>query len=103
MKQLAQLNLPGNLGQIDFPATTVTDPFRLIGNVTAWALGIAGVIAVLALVYSGVMYITSGGNEEQAAIAKKNIVWVVIGLVLIASALIIVRVIINILNSGSPN
>jgi len=55
-----------------------------------WLLEIAGALAVIAIVYSGLMYITSAGVPEKAEKAKKNLIWAIIGLVIIALAILIV-------------
>ncbi|MCX6806566.1 MAG: pilin [Candidatus Berkelbacteria bacterium] len=58
--------------------------FGLFVSVITWLLGAAGAFAVIAIVYSGIMYIMSAGNQEQVEKAKKNITWAVTGLVFIA-------------------
>lgn len=48
-----------------------------------WVLWIATALLVVAIVYSGVMYITSGGDPTKAETAKKNLIWAIIGLVIL--------------------
>ncbi|MEX1058988.1 MAG: pilin [Candidatus Saccharimonadales bacterium] len=51
----------------------------------------AGVIAVIMLIIGGIRYITSAGNEQAVAGAKRTIFYALIGLVIVALAQIIVR------------
>ncbi len=64
-----------------------------------WSIGLAiidmllylgGIVAVVSIIYAGVMYITSGGNSERAASALHRIINSLIGLafVIFASALV---------------
>lgn len=106
---LYTITIPGNLGDINLPAPSgtisgATNPIlALIANVLNTALEVAGALAVLALVYSGIMYITSGDNAEQGEKAKKNMVWAIIGVAIIALALVIIRVFSDVLTTGTLN
>ncbi len=64
-------------------------------------LPFAGIIAVLAVCWAGILYITSGGDEEQAGKAKKNLTWAIIGVILIAFSQIIVTWVNQILTNRS--
>ena len=46
-------------------------------------LGILGLIAVGFLIYSGILMVTAGGNEEQIGKARKIITYAVIGIVIV--------------------
>ena len=58
-----------------------------------YVLGIIGVIAVIAFVVSGIMYITAAGNEEQVEKAKEIMTYAIIGLVIALLGLTIVNAI----------
>ena len=58
----------------------------------------AGSLAVLAVIYSGFMYITAGSDSDQAEKAKKNLTWAIIGVVLVAMSVLIVSQINRILH-----
>jgi type IV secretory pathway VirB2 component (pilin) len=67
-----------------------------IGMIVGWtnfALPFVSVLAIAALIYAGFLYITALGNDEQTQKAKKIILWVVIGIILIFSAYAIVNTI----------
>lgn len=72
----------------------------LFKTILQWALGIAFAIAVIFLIYGGFLYITSGGNEEQATKGKSAVVNALIGIVVIILSFVIVNVVAN-LASGN--
>ena len=54
-------------------------------------IGLAGLIAVVFIIWSGIMLVYSGGNQEQATKAKNSLTWAVIGFVVALTAYIIVN------------
>lgn len=81
---------------IDNPITT-DDFSQIIENVLLWALEISGSIALFMLIVGGVMYITSAGDEQKVATAKKIFNFTVIGLILILLSYSIIKVLSDIL------
>lgn len=81
------------------PTTAVTvldsggDPIntlvKWIQTFGGWLLLIAGAIAIVFLVIGGVRYIVSAGNPEQTKGAKQTIIYALIGLGVIITALIL--------------
>lgn len=61
----------------------------------------AGILAVVAMIYSGLRFITAGSDAEAAATARKNLMWAVIGIVIILLALLVINWVQGILQSGS--
>lgn len=55
------------------------------------ALVVAAALAVLYLIYSGIQYIVSAGNAEQAKKARNGVINAIIGIVIVMSAFFIVR------------
>jgi hypothetical protein len=53
----------------------------LLGKVIKRGLQVVAGISVVALVWAGVLYLTSYGDEEKVKKAKKAIIWTVLGLV----------------------
>lgn len=47
-------------------------------------IGLLGVIAVILIIYSGMLWMTAGGKEEQITKAKKIIIQSIIGIIIIA-------------------
>jgi len=83
------------------PAGAPTELEPVILTATNWLLGMAGVIAVVAIIYGGIQYLTSAGNQDQARDAKSTIKYAVMGLVIAGIAYAIVNVIITtVINGG---
>ena len=67
---------------IVFPGSKFKDLPDFVQGVINWLFGLAGAFAVIAIVYSGIMYITSGADQTKTETAKKNLVWAINGLVI---------------------
>lgn len=77
---------------IHWPESALPDSLSgMAGATFTWILGFMGIFAVAAIIYSGIMYITSAGDSAQAENAKKNLTWAIIGTVIIALSLAIVN------------
>lgn len=68
--------LPGDLVKLDSPNV-------FIGQAIKVFLGIIGSIALLVFLYSGIMWMTAGGNEQKVSKAQKSMVWAALGLFVI--------------------
>lgn len=62
-------------------------------------LSIVGVIFLVLIIYGGVQWMTSGGNEQRIALAKKILTTSVIGLVIVITGYSITYFIIQSLNN----
>ena len=85
----------GNLGTVTFLPTKVDNLQELLGAIIIWFLNILGAIAVIAIIYSGIMYITAGPDTARAEAAKKNLAWAIVGIVIILLAVLIINFVIN--------
>jgi glucose uptake protein GlcU len=65
------------------------------------ALGIVGLLSILFIIIGGFQYVTSRGDEEQAAAGKRTLTNAIIGLAIVILSYVIVVVIINALNGKS--
>ncbi len=94
MKDL-EVNLPNfwGFGDIDSTLTGILELLFEIG----------GVLAVIAIVYSGIMYITAGGDSAKAGQARKNLTWAVTGLIVMILSYSIVSWIAEIIINGEFN
>lgn len=54
-----------------------------ITTVINYFLGLLGLVAVGFLIYSGILMVTAGGNDEQITKARKVIMYAVVGIVII--------------------
>ena len=91
------------------PDTTFTNPLgetdtigKVLVNIIRWLLGITGALALLAIIWSGIQFIISIGNEQQLQRAKKSLMWAIIGLVVIFLAFVIVELIFTSLTGRAP-
>lgn len=60
-----------------------------------FALYAISIVAVIAVIYGGYLYMTSRGNAEQAKKGRTVIIWAIIGLVVVLLAAVIVNVVIR--------
>ncbi|MFA6493384.1 MAG: pilin [Patescibacteria group bacterium] len=81
----------GNLGTINLGTPKVTSAEGLIVTVINWLLALGGTLAVVAIIYSGIIYITAGADEAKAENAKKNLVWAITGIVVILLSLVLIN------------
>jgi len=70
------------LGTADLKDTVV--------NVIQWVLGILALVAVVMIIYGGIVWMTAAGNEDRIGKAKKVISAAVIGLIIVLLAWAIV-------------
>lgn len=99
IKKAYAIDIPG-INPIDpnDPNTGFTD---IVGRVLTWIFVLAGILAVVYLIYSGIQYITAGGDTEKATAARTGIIHAVIGIVIILLAVLIVTWVMGIVQSGT--
>ncbi|PIZ57937.1 hypothetical protein COY23_00885 [bacterium (Candidatus Torokbacteria) CG_4_10_14_0_2_um_filter_35_8] len=81
--QLIEIDLP----KFGLPETDIS---TVAANVVNYVAGIISTIAVLVIIYGAFIYLSSGGNQEQAEKAKKIITYAIIGLVVVGLAWVVV-------------
>ena len=73
--------------------------FKEIGiNILFFLLSIAGIIAIISLLVSGVIYFFSAGDENRAESAKKSAKNAILVIILLSAGMILVKLIGKILN-----
>lgn len=72
----------------NLPATGLLASIQSILNVL---LTIVGIIAVIYLIYGGIQYITSAGDQTRADNAKKTILYALIGIIVIGLSFVVVN------------
>lgn len=70
----------------------------IIHTIASVVAEVAGLIAVITIIYAGIKYIVSGDNPESQKQARETIVGSLVGLIIIALAWTIVTVITNLLS-----
>ena len=78
-------NIPG--GETDFRTLVLT----IIG----YFLGFLGLLATIMVIYGGMQYVTSAGNDEAVGKAKKIILYSVIGIIIILLSFVIVNAVLG--------
>lgn len=74
------------------PLTGSTGLLHVITNLVAV---VAGAAAIILIVLAGIRYITSGGDAEEVARAKKTIILASVGLIIIVLARAIINIIVS--------
>lgn len=87
---LAQLTPPS--GGVGVPNTPLD---VLIIQIINWILAIVALIAVIMLIYGGVRYIVSGGDDQQTTAAKNTILYAIVGLIVVGLSWAIVNFIVR--------
>lgn len=76
----------------------LTDFIKNIVNILSYVVGL---IAVIMVIVAGINFTTSGGDANKVSSAKSTLVYALIGLVLVALAQLIVRVVLTTAHSAS--
>lgn len=78
-------------------------PDILYTRIIYFATWILGVIAIIILIYGGLLYITAGGEAEKAERGKKTIIGALIGLIVIIVSYTVYNSSIGVLESSNTN
>lgn len=79
------------------------DPTEVIKNTIEWAIGIAGLVAAVFVVYGGIAYITSAGDPSKLQKAKQTIIYALIGLAIVGLAEIITAFVSNTIRNANKS
>lgn len=93
-KALSQSNLPTLT-----PVTTGSFKHYVIFILNA-VLIIAGILAVIYLIYGGILYITASGDAEKATKGRTAVVNAIIGIVIILLAVVLVQWVNSLITQG---
>lgn len=86
----ADCSTPGCVDLIDPRSTNIS---TIIIEITRQVLNVVGGIAVLFVIYAGVLYVTSAGNKDRVETAKKTLTYAVIGLAIIVLSKVIIALV----------
>jgi len=75
---------------------------NLLTNGISWLLVLAGVAAVLMIIWGGYVMITAGGDAARIEQGKKTILWAIVGIALIVLARAIIWLVIRLVNPSVP-
>jgi len=85
------------------PSTDVTmaaSAMEVVTRILNLILSVLAMIGVISLVWGGIIYLTSGGDDQQIEKGKKQIIYSIIGLVIAIGALVIIKQIQAVLTGG---
>jgi hypothetical protein len=82
----------------DCDAGGVARTIKVVVNILSF---VAGVAAVIMIVFSGVKFVTSGGDSNAVSSAKNTLVYAIIGLVIAVLAQLIVHFVLNAIITGN--
>lgn len=68
-----------------------SDLVEWLPQVLNLAIGLAALVCVAILIFSGYMYITAGGDETKVEKASKSLTYAVVGLVICVISVILVQ------------
>jgi hypothetical protein len=77
------------------PKSNYSDLNKLMLDIANRLIEICAGLALIAVVYSGIMYITAGGDTAKAETARKNLTWAITGVVVAILAGVIVTIVNN--------
>mgnify|MGYP001603229247 CR=1 FL=1 len=73
---------------------------QAVGSIIGMVLAFTGLVLLVIMVYSGIIWLTAGGNEEKVTEAKARIKNAVIGMAIALSAFIITNFVVQALTSS---
>ncbi len=74
---------------------TVEDIFNVIVITTNLLIGMAGIIAIISIIYAGFSMVSAAGSQEGITSAKKRLSNSIIGLILVLLAFVIINAILG--------
>ena len=73
---------------------------EVISNIMKFLLKILAILAVIAFVIAGIIYLTSAGDQEQMDRGKRTMIAAVIGLIVALLGLIVINTVQTLLSGG---
>ncbi len=78
----------GGLSGIGLPSGSI---YGIIQNIVFWILGMFAFFGIIGFVVSGIMYLTSFGNDDAIGKAKKYMMYSIVGVVVGLMGLVIIQ------------
>ncbi len=75
--------------------------YQIIASTLSWLLAVLGFLAIAGFVISGLLYITSAGNEGQAEQAKNAMKYSVIGIIVALIGYVAIKAIDSLLRAST--
>lgn len=91
---------PANTGLPDSNATG-GGVIGIMTTIMNWLLIVVGILGVVAFIISGILYLTSAGDDEQIGKAKKAMVYAIVGIIVSLIGVIVINAINNMLTANN--
>jgi magnesium-transporting ATPase (P-type) len=92
----SNLQFTENTSTADCSTSDATERINnLIRTIVNLLSAVVGIVAVIMIIFGGLRYITSGGNDSSVSGAKNTILYAIIGLIIVALAQVLVRFTLN--------
>lgn len=87
----------GMLNPTDRPTDVVDTEFRTaVQGFMNYFLGFLGLIAVIFVIYAGILMVTAQGEEDQVEKGKKILIWAAAGIIIVLLSYTMVRMILTV-------
>lgn len=73
------------------PITKPVDPQQVVIKLINYALFFIGAIALVFVIWGGILYVTSGGDSEKTTKARNTLLYAIIGIIVVVLAWAIVN------------
>ena len=80
--------------------TDLVGPTGTLTEITSKILYVVGIISVFMLIYGGVRYIISGGDQKKITDAKNTLLYAIIGLIIAVFSFAIVKFVLSAIGAG---
>ena len=77
----------------DYSNFTIDNIIAIFDGLVCWLSSIAGAVMVIFIIIAGIRFMFAGGSSEKVDEAKKNLRWVLIGVLVILGANVIINTI----------
>ncbi|TSD00466.1 MAG: Uncharacterized protein Athens071425_611 [Parcubacteria group bacterium Athens0714_25] len=94
---LAQFEAPSG-SDTGLPESSI---YAIVQNIMYWLLGLVGIAGVIGFAISGIMYLTSAGDDDRMGTAKKAMIYSIIGVVVALVGLVALSAIQNMLGGNN--
>ncbi|RJQ37179.1 hypothetical protein C4552_01620 [Candidatus Parcubacteria bacterium] len=64
----------------DAAITSACDIVTLLNRIKEWFGILVGIIATIAILYAGLLFMTAAGSDEQITKAKSTLLWALVGI-----------------------
>jgi hypothetical protein len=82
----------GDFKTLVTPKTTGTvDPQQIVVNAINYSLFFIGALALIFVVYGGILFVTSGGDAEKTTKARNTLLYAIIGIIVVVLAYVLIN------------